>query len=77
MEPAKDSQQQVAQFDLDCVTGDGNCELQSRDFFSASPSQRIERRAFYASPQKQWNFGRCSYNNRSRITASAGAGARA
>ncbi len=64
MEPKKEDQQQVAQFDLDCVTGYRNYELQSGDFFPASQSQHIERWAFYASQQKQWNLGWCSYNHR-------------
>ena len=65
MEPTKEYQQQVAQFHLDCVIDYRNYELQSGDFFSASPSQRVERWAFYGSQQKQWNLGWCSYDRRS------------
>jgi hypothetical protein len=65
MELTTEYQQQVAQFELDGVTGYRNYELQSGDFFSASRSQRIERWAFYGSQQKQWNLGWCSYERRS------------
>ncbi len=69
MEPTKGYQQQVAQFNLDCVTGYRNYELQSGDFSPDWQSYRIERWAFYESQQKQWTLGWCSHGRRRSSTA--------
>jgi hypothetical protein len=72
MEPTKEYQQQVAQFNLDCVTGYRNYELQSGDFPPDWQSYRIERWAYYESGQKQWSVGWCSYDRTRSSTAMNG-----
>jgi hypothetical protein len=69
MKPTKEYDQQVAQFNLDCVTGYRNYELQSGDFPPDSQSYRIERWAYYESQQKQWTVGWCSRDRNRSSTA--------